>query len=109
MGRHRCGHRGAPTTALSLRLSVGEQGLRTEVRPAKEPYLSLTGQELAPGLSGLVAVASSGLFPQPLWISAAAKRHVRKKKRTERHSTLDDHFATDDSSASLQFENGSRS
>ena len=39
-------------------------------------YLSrFIGQEVAPGLScerGLVAVASSGLFPQPLWISVRA-------------------------------------
>src|SRR5689334_21401724 len=68
--------RTCPTPALSLRLSVGEQGIRTEVRPATEPYLSLTGQELAPGHCCLVAVASSGLNPLPLWISAAVRRHT---------------------------------
>lgn len=42
------------------------------------PYLSPTGQELAPGRLGLVAVASLGLDPLPLWISAAAKRHEKR-------------------------------
>src|SRR5688500_3564631 len=35
--------------------------------------LPLFGQEVAPGLSRLVAVASAGLFPQPLWISVRSK------------------------------------
>ena len=41
-------------------------------------YLSrFIGQEVAPGLSrGLVAVASSGLFPQPLWISVRSEREL---------------------------------
>jgi len=30
-----------------------------------------TGQELAPWFLHQVAVASQGLYPQPLWISAA--------------------------------------
>jgi hypothetical protein len=34
-------------------------------------YLSRTGQEVAPWHLGQVAVASKGLFPQPLWIKAA--------------------------------------
>src|SRR5262249_22767484 len=36
--------------------------------------LPVIGQEVAPGLSRLVAVASSGLFPQPLWISVCIAR-----------------------------------
>src|SRR5258708_5503895 len=55
--------------------SVWEQEYFDRTSVGSEPYLSLTGQELAPGLSGLVAVASSGLYPPPLWISATVGRH----------------------------------
>src|SRR5262245_61508008 len=40
------------------------------------------GQEVAPWLSGLVAVASSGLFPQPLWISVCSERRQRERMAT---------------------------
>src|SRR4029077_20666762 len=44
---------------------------------SRGPYLSLVGQEVAPGRCRLVAVASSGLSPLPLWISAAGQRQIR--------------------------------
>src|SRR5712692_4909236 len=40
--------------------------------------------ELAPGRSGLVAVASTGLFPLPLWISAAVGQHNTIKNSRNR-------------------------
>ncbi len=44
--------------------------------------LPFIGQEEAPGLSRLVAVASKGLFPQPLWISVRSECEQRQR-RTE--------------------------
>jgi hypothetical protein len=41
---------------------------------SRETYLFRTGQEVAPGRCCLVAVASSGLNPLPLSISAAGPR-----------------------------------
>jgi hypothetical protein len=56
-------------------LSIFSLGAESSIDPALRDQLRIlslpTGQELAPWHWGLVAVASSGLFPQPLWISAA--------------------------------------
>jgi hypothetical protein len=58
--------------------SVWEQGFSDRPPVGAGPYLSLTGQELAPGLSALVAVAPPGLDPPPFSINAAEKRRRKK-------------------------------
>ena len=64
--------------ALVACAEIGSQILLVRPDPvSRGPYLSLVGQEVAPGRCRLVAVASSGLYPLPLWISAAGQRQMR--------------------------------
>ena len=90
--------RGRPALRRSrpLRWSPPGQslGVRNVVRPSGPPRLFISpviGQEVAPwhggccSASGPVAVASSGLFPQPLWInvrSACGPPECRPMKRS---------------------------
>jgi hypothetical protein len=63
---------------------IGSQILLVRPDPvSRGPYLSLVGQEVAPGRCRLVAVASSGLYPLPLWISAAVSGKGEPTAQTE--------------------------
>ncbi len=60
--------------------SVGGQNLQ-KIGFDQPRILSIPiGQELAPWFSDQVAVASSGLSPQPLWISAAVQQQIEYTK-----------------------------
>src|SRR5262249_8392663 len=51
--------------------------------------LPVIGQDVAPGLARLVAVASSGLFPQPLWISVCSAADAHSVVEENRVCQLD--------------------
>src|SRR6202050_2879647 len=59
-------------TPILVLTSLWELNLQSTGDPvSRGSYLSPLGQELAPWQLHQVAVASAGLSPQPLWISAA--------------------------------------
>jgi hypothetical protein len=72
----------ATESAAADVITLGNEILSSDRVPvSRGPYLSRAGQEEAPGHCCLVAVASSGLSPQPLWISAAGQRRRRTNRR----------------------------
>jgi hypothetical protein len=71
--------------ARHLDFSLGVESSMTPRIRSQMRILSLpTGQELAPWRLHQVAVASTGLSPLPLWISAALQQRWKINKKTSK-------------------------